>query len=61
MIGEEESFNALVEAHECAWSVYETNRFNMRFPDGDRKFGVFHKVRVSPSLFGRWPVDTVVY
>ncbi|KAK6193702.1 putative RNA helicase, partial [Pestalotiopsis sp. IQ-011] len=41
--GEEESFNALVEAHERAWSVYETNRFNMRFPDGDRKFGVFHK------------------
>lgn len=56
MIGEEESFNALVEAHERAWSVYETNRFNMRFPDGDRKFGVFHKVRVPPSLCGRWPV-----
>lgn len=57
--GEEESFNALVEAHERAWSVYETNRFNMRFPDGDRKFGVFHKAArlnhsCSPNVFHRY-------
>ncbi|ETS83682.1 hypothetical protein PFICI_05558 [Pestalotiopsis fici W106-1] len=57
--GEDESFNALVEAHERAWSIYETNRFNMRFPNGDRKFGVFYKAArlnhsCSPNVFHRY-------
>jgi hypothetical protein len=42
---EESSFNALVEAHEKAWSIYETNRFSMRYPNGDYKIGLFLRVR----------------
>lgn len=44
MLGEDGSFNALVEAHEKAWSIFETNRFSMRFPDGQYSLGVFAKV-----------------
>ncbi|KAK6074443.1 set domain-containing protein 5 [Seiridium cupressi] len=57
--GKEESFNSLVEAHEKAWSIYETNRFNMYFPDSDYKLGVFTKCArlnhsCAPNVFHRY-------
>ncbi|KAH6661182.1 hypothetical protein BKA67DRAFT_654314 [Truncatella angustata] len=57
--GEAESFNALVEAHEMAWSIYETNRFTLRLSSGEFKIGIYHKASrlnhsCAPNVFHRY-------
>ncbi|KAI0126830.1 hypothetical protein BJ170DRAFT_420717 [Xylariales sp. AK1849] len=56
---ESTTFDALVAAHEQAWSIYETNRFTVRFPNGDRKLGIFLKSSrlnhsCAPNVFHRY-------
>ncbi|KAK6345843.1 hypothetical protein TWF730_010186 [Orbilia blumenaviensis] len=54
------TFNDLVEAHEHAWSIYETNRFTCKSLDGQSKsLGIFpHSARLnhscSPNVFHRY-------
>jgi hypothetical protein len=45
-----EDFNVLVEEHELAWSIYETNRFTARLSGEKKGLGMFPMVRqVIPS------------
>ncbi|KAI1842166.1 hypothetical protein JX266_011699 [Neoarthrinium moseri] len=57
--GEPDSFNAIVESHEQAWSIYETNRFSLRYPNGDYKLGIFPRSArlnhaCAPNVFHRY-------
>lgn len=41
----DDAFDDLVKKYEDAYSIYETNRFTLRYPDGSpNKLGVFPNV-----------------